>query len=648
MKNQKICFVFLAGMCLSGALFADAGTLYSITVQLKGSNNIQTAAALGNSKPNVVFETTLRNHTDIPRILELVPVSGVAPLSNPLSSRSCVSGQALGAGASCDLGVRVTPNVFLKGQTFRSSSLTVCAADTAGNLSPFLCSQTPASDALSVSVTKASSPPLITTGSYSSSDAVWDYPLVGVSHDLGVSWATPESIEPTLTSPTPEFNGDPAVNFPMCSEDACIASGHYRTSYTSGGGSVPYKTFLLSVSTDQGVTWSYPSDVTNPTSLDPSFGFVDVPLIGLQQGTCVGSTCIVPGFYIDTDSIGRNVVVVGTLNDGNWTWTFPTDITKPTHVTPNFSSGEGLLSTAFSPSTGNYMAVGTYVSSSNTIQPFLGVSSNLNTWSTPESFTNPQGLSPAYSNFGPMRSISCSQGSSNYCIAVGHYYDTQVSPVQTPVAAVNSDTSEWRFPDTFTQPVTSPNVITIEGGAYTSAYCDQATCAIVGSYIRDGQEGGGFGPLLGFTSNTGQSWTFPSEIAGSSSGAAFNNVTVMNDTTIIAVGYFLDPNNLQQLMILRGTLDSQGRAQWAFLTGGESLKGLPDNYNNGSFSSVYCLAENKTCIAAGTYQDSNSKQYPALFVSQDAGLTWNFSNTMANPDVTPSFSNGQLLGAGGG
>ena len=424
----------------------------------------------------------------------------------------------------------------------------------------------------------------------------------------------------------------------------CIASGAYRTSYTSGGGAVPYKTFLLSVSVDGALNFEYPTEVTNPTTLSPAMGTVDEPLIGLQQGTVNSSDCIVPGYYKDTAGTGRNVVVVGQVNDGTCTWTFPTEITEPKTVA-DFSAGGGLLSTAFSPSAGKYMAVGTYVASPNNInKPFLGESSDLNNWSIPNSFTDPT-VSPDYSNFGGFPSMSCSQGTSQYCIAVGNYSDKQTQPVQWPVAGVNTDASIWSFPTTFTQPVTSPTATPVLGGAYSSAHCDDATCAIVGSYSRD--TSGGFGPLLGFTWNTGTDWIFPSEVALSSSGAVLNAVRVLNDTTIIAVGSFLDPNLAQKFMILRGTIDDQGGSTWSFLTGWDTLIGLPDN-NSSQLSSVYCDAENNTCTASGSYLDANNNSFPALFVSHNAGVTWTFSAAMETPDVeNPAFSNGVLQGVGG-
>jgi len=608
---NKYCLIAIIALFTITSHANGAGSLYSITPASANSNKISNVSPTGHL--TIRYQVTSNSK----QVSDVCPVNLPAGITRHERSISnlplCCSGRTIARGATCELPLKVEIAKFIAGNSRTIRPITICAADGSGYTSPFACSKTSASDSVAVTTTSTPLPPLIAAGQYTSKSGVL-YPLMGVSTDSGTSWTTaPTGIAPTSTSPTPAYSNDGLLSRPTCSGVVCIASGGYLSTNSQ---------WLLAVSTDSGASWSYPSEVSNPTTLSPAFGALISPVVRLKQGTCNTvsgtTTCIVPGIYSDTSAIGRNAVAVNTFDGTTWgTWTFPTNITTPT-TTPTYSAGGSLNSTVYNSVLGTYMAVGNYISATGQ-QPFLTVSSTPTTassWSSPSSFTNPTSVASTSFN---MWSIACTQSGTGYCIAAGSY--NFGSPTITPLAGISTtDNSSWSYPSALQSP------IALTSGTYSAVACGDTLCAIAGDYVN----GVDSGALLGYITDTASAtWTFPTNITAFTPYA----ITVLNDTTIIAVG----ESTSGKFFLAVGTV-SGSTVTWSYPT----ATNLPNTTYTGYLDSVYCQQGTSTCTAVGGYNS-----LPALLLSTDGGTSWVFSATMAVPTVSPAFSTGVLIGTGG-
>jgi len=156
----------------------------------------------------------------------------------------------------------------------------------------------------------------IAAGGYRAADSSF-YPLVAVSQDSGSTWSFPTSI--TNAALTPPSSGLSTVfNGASCYASTCIAAGSY---YAVSSVNYP----LLAVSQDSGSTWAYVNSV--PADFDGN-GY-------LYGASCIGSTCIASGYYNDTLSVERPLLMLST--DSGSTWSFPSDINNNLPV--DFSFG---------------------------------------------------------------------------------------------------------------------------------------------------------------------------------------------------------------------------------------------------------------------------------------------------------------------
>ncbi|MDR3442569.1 MAG: sialidase family protein [Legionella sp.] len=131
-------------------------------------------------------------------------------------------------------------------------------------------------------------------------------PMLALSQDKGITWTYPT----VFTSPvlTPAFAGNGSINSVSCSGDTCLAVGSYSdTSFTAIHP-------LLAVSQDRGTTWTFPAAVSQPT-LTPAFSSG-----ALISASCNKNICLASGSYADAAGQSRPLIAQSIDNGVTWTF----------------------------------------------------------------------------------------------------------------------------------------------------------------------------------------------------------------------------------------------------------------------------------------------------------------------------------------
>jgi hypothetical protein len=233
-----------------------------------------------------------------------------------------------------------------------------------------------------------------------------------------------------------------------CSDRVCVAVGGYYDT------SVKYRP-MLAVSIDGGVTWTYPSTVTDPNtatpSIDPSYEPSESIPADLESITCHDERCIAVGKYQNTSSLSSPMIAVGTdfyaLIGG--VWTYPTTGTNPNlanpKIVPSFLSGH-LNDVTCNSTTSICIAVGGYNTTDNESLALLGASNNDGaTWVYPvTTLTNHEEFTHA----------SCNETA---CLAVGVHSSLPSLAVGTNFN--DSSGGDWYYPSEVNHaPSTTPSL----------------------------------------------------------------------------------------------------------------------------------------------------------------------------------------------
>ncbi len=496
----------------------------------------------------------------------------------------------------------------------------------------YLASQPSPEDAVDATITTAPVP-IMTVGSYADSSGS-QRPLLALSADSGNTWSYPTDI--TQPSTTPTFSDGGVLVNVTCNESTCMAVGSYIDDSDPGT-----RRPLLALSTDSGNTWSYPTDITQP-STTPTFSGNGA----LASITCNKSTCMAVGSYADSSGKQRPLLALST--DSGGTWSYPTDVTEPN--TGSTFSGDGALA-SITCNESTCMAVGTY-SSSGTQLPLLALSTNSGgTWSYPTDITNPNGaqpsISPAFTQ-GALASVTCNE---SICMAVGGY--TPTSGFLTALLALSTDSGNtWSYPTGITQPNTANPPLLVDqtpiAAALTNIICNEGICMAIGAYSSPTRY-----PLLALSTDSGSTWGYPP--SGNKPASAQPPISptyfsigglkniIRNGSTYMTVGFYGTNNNgvLQQLPLLGLSTDSGNT--WSYPTDITQPSTTPTFSDNGVLVSVTC--NESTCMAVGSYTDDSDPgtKRPLLALSTDSGNTWSYPTDITQPSTTPTFSGKGVL-----
>ena len=138
-------------------------------------------------------------------------------------------------------------------------------------------------------------------------------------------------------------------------------------------------------------------------------------------------------------------------------------------------------------------------------------------------------------------------------------------------------------------------------------------------------------------------WDFPQGIIHESVSIPSAAITVIQaihcyGNGCVATGYYRDEEDMRHLLFAR-SLDNG--LTWDFLNIIPQANHSSAWVSNGVLQAVHCREDG--CVASGYYTDEEDVQHPLLAYSLDHGLTWDFSNSMSQPNHnTTSLSNGVL------
>jgi hypothetical protein len=323
----------------------------------------------------------------------------------------------------------------------------------------------------------------VAVGQYYNSNSS-PYPLIALAKQKGTEISYPVySASSLLPSDYTSSGGFTSVS---CGSSHCVAGG----TYTAGSTVFP----MIAVSTNSGVTWTYPIQSANMPAQYASSGT-------LQAGKCSQNSpiCTAHGSYTATDS--KTYPVVALSSNAGSAWTYPLQSTGPL---PSDYLNNGSFTTSACHGT-TCIAAGSYDNTAGT-KPFIATSHDSGaSWSytlSSTSMTLPTSLKDlSYFNWADS---SCS---STTCIVVGSYYSSNYQVY--PLLAVSQDSgTTWSFP--ISGEGLLPQDYNTNGG-FNSASCSNAICAAAGSY----QNTEGYYPMIATSTDHGVTFAYTMQIGSS-------------------------------------------------------------------------------------------------------------------------------------
>ncbi|WP_298625105.1 sialidase family protein [uncultured Legionella sp.] len=351
---------------------------------------------------------------------------------------------------------------------------------------------------------------------------------------------------------------------------------------------------------------------------------------------------VAAGYYNDGEGIQRPLLVASQDSGNNWT--YPQYINAPEFTAYPFTDFGEFNSTSCN---GNIcIAAGSYCTGecgpgyktviADELHPLLALSNNSGiTWSYPKSITSPEFTDNLFF-LGFLSSASCS---SNTCIAAGEYED--MNNIKRPLLALTQDSgATWKYPESLTSPIFTPaDTYPFADGGLVSSSCNGTLC-ITGGYYND--QSSNARPLLAVSKDSGSTWSFPASITSPTYSdyknyGYFTRVTC-NGNTCIAVGDYVDTNDIFR-PLLALTKNSGDTWNYAEITAPVFSPASPYPFASGSFASVSCKGD--LCVAVGFYIDTSDVKRPLLALTNNAGDTWSFPESITTPELTiSSFTSG--------
>ncbi|MBA2711491.1 MAG: hypothetical protein H0U57_12985 [Tatlockia sp.] len=437
------------------------------------------------------------------------------------------------------------------------------------------------------------STPLLASGYFF--DGLIRRPLLIQSLNLGNSWQYPVSIH---EGPVPKDFLDGGVSKATCNNSLCIATGNYYNSE---------QTFLPLVlqSRDQGLNWRFEENLNQKLPADFKKGW-------FNDSICKEKGCIAVGLY--ENSTGQLPLLAISDIQGNWSYS-SIDKQLPANLHEGWFNSVSCKGKTC-------IAAGTYLDKKEHRQPLILVSLNNGlTWEPAHSSEVIAGIE------NPDAHLFGSTCESEHCVAVGEFTDPLKSV--TPLLLQSSSKGQ-----SWNRPVFSfPNDFI--SGWFNAVDCKAGFCIAVGNY----NNGEIIKPLLVFSADGGAQWKYQETAPDSDLGTHLEYGSYMSASCskmgCVAGGSFSNYFNTYPLI----TFSHDKGLSWQSPPSARTSVPAAE-LGNGYFGKVSCLE--KTCIAAGDYT-INEAYYPLLALSKDGGITWDFPESINNPETLPSnFLNGHF------
>lgn len=290
-----------------------------------------------------------------------------------------------------------------------------------------------------------------------------------ISSSDGASWSSANILNLPQDLTSGEFNTT------TCDDNACLAAGKFQIAKQTNP--------LIAVSTDNGNSWHYSSDIVTKEPAILSYStYYDFSITNVS---CNANTCVLGGTYFNSKEAYLPFLAVS--NDKGVTWNYPKSIfanmpggVHQTEVNKVVCDQQACIA----------------VGKSN--PPFLAVSTDKGvTWNYPRAIISD--LPKDYSD-GEFDDVSCNN---NVCIAVGHYIPkNQYVHYPKPLVAVSYDHGNtWSY----SKNIPTPGFSTL----LSNVSCSEESCIATGSYLRLGFIAM---PLLMITKDRGVTWSTPGSI----------------------------------------------------------------------------------------------------------------------------------------
>ncbi|MDR3443116.1 MAG: sialidase family protein [Legionella sp.] len=155
-------------------------------------------------------------------------------------------------------------------------------------------------------------------------------------------------------------------------------------------------------------------------------------------------------------------------------------------------------------------------------------------------------------------------------------------------------------------------------GAFLTANCSGQICVVGGKYVVNSITY----PIVAKSNNGGASWSYTIDSAttlpsGYSDNGALNSVNCSGQICV-AAGTYKNTNNKEYPLLARS---GNGGASWSYVI--DSATTLPPDFDIfASFASTNCSSQN--CLAAGVYFPVDGGTFPLLARSGNGGISWNY------------------------
>lgn len=552
------------------------------------------------------------NNTKITRTLTMVPIPGVTSIK--AKANSCAKLFTLKHKESCSLDLELVgknlPAVINEGPV-------ICKSQTGTNLpDPFLCSGPSQANLLHITVTPAIAP-IMAFGQYEDTSSQLR-PWLALSENNGINYAFPTSVtQPQLS---PAFDGAGVLFSGLCRQNYCLIAGQYSGKISGVSSYRP----LLGQSSDGGLTWTYPANVSQLLNVTPSADTTGNGYPKLTGTGCNSKVCISVGYYNDASN-NSYPLLAQTRNQGQ-SWTIPANISIPPTI-PGFK--EGYFNTV-SCNESMCIAGGTLSAQNPSAEgkPLVALTrDNGLTWTFPPAAYNPVTI-PAYDRAGNYKSTACND---TICVAVGTYVPTVGGP--TPILAITKNGVNWTYPTSITQPNLNP---TFDGeGTLDKVSCSNKVCIAGGVYQTNIGLPLTKRPLVAVSRDNGSTWQYSEQFSQPQLSPEFegpgnvNDVSCFNELCVVVGSY--TPGSRPHPFL---AVSQNAGVSWTFHPEISNLAvSTTATAENGRLVGVSCNAD--ICLASGVYTDDNGR-YPYIAQSKDKGLTWTYPTSVQSPTLTPA------------
>lgn len=414
------------------------------------------------------------------------------------------------------------------------------------------------------------------------------------------------------------------------SQSLCVSGGSYGTSKNV------FPT--IAMSTNQGVSWTYPVDSSSYT-FDVIGDFANkFTSVGCSGDVCIGAGQVITPVTKLNRSVTYSQPILTQTTDAGSYWSF---VDLPVPQDSSILSGQLNGATCLGQTC---LAAGSYEINFNllagpTSSYFLlyQTTNRGSMWDIGIDLQNPSTQPTNITDTGLFSSVSCN---SKVCMAAGGYSTFPLQEGIIPALAQNTDlTKPWVF--SIQSGLNEPSDVGASDNAlfygFSGVSCSNNICIAGGRYFNNSKIGV---PVIAQTTDNGAHWSYgvwtgTNLPPGLNGFANFNSVSC-SDEICIAGGYYQTGSG-GHLMVAQST--DKGNT-WTYPI---SVNNEPSDFVSSKIGINSVSCQGGVCTAAGAYFNG-IKLVLFLAETDDAGVTWTFQITGSTSSQPDEFQFGQFVG----